>query len=169
MVNFELRKKRDQYQSEYEMKQDKFFNCGNIKSVKCRNSGNELYAMSAYLFGMDEQLYYLDTLVSEKDRIDFVNNLSELQLSNELVEKLYTTGNYKDLIAHFKIEKLTNDMMMSIMVKNAKRFTKVLAQFIDKRNAYRKKPKSVLLDEVFNLKINLIKHYCIMQKISYFK
>ncbi|AHH82692.1 PKIP [Buzura suppressaria nucleopolyhedrovirus] len=168
-MNVELRKKLDNYRIEYEAKQEKFFSCGGIKSAKYFNCANELYAMSAHLFGMEEQLYYLDKLVNEKDRIDFVNNLGELQLSNDTVEKLYKQGDYRCFVDHFKIDTLNNSMMMSIIVKNAKQFTKVLAQFINKRNAYRKRPKCMLLDEVFYLKTILIKHYCIMEKIANYK
>ncbi|AIU41350.1 pkip [Sucra jujuba nucleopolyhedrovirus] len=163
-----LHQKRDRYQNEYELKQDTFFRLGKMKSVNSLNCVQELYAMSANLFGLDEQLYYLDNIKSKGDQVEFINNLSELQLSNDLVEDMYKRRDYNTILDHFGSD-IKNEMMNRIMSKNAKRFVQVLAQFIDKRNAYRRKQKDNLLVELVSLKTLLIKHYCIMQKISMYK
>ncbi|ABI35787.1 PK interacting protein [Ectropis obliqua nucleopolyhedrovirus] len=162
-----LHKKRNRYHDEYQQKVMAFLKRN--KNEIYNNFVVELYIMSAVLFGMDEQVYSLDNNLSEANKIDFINNLNELGLQNDMVETMYKTQELDELLKQYSIDAITNEIIVKVLKRNAKNFVGVLLQFLNKRNAYRKNANNSLLDEVVFLKALLIKHLCTMQKLSEYR
>ncbi|AGR56865.1 pkip [Hemileuca sp. nucleopolyhedrovirus] len=172
-----LYKKRDDYFREYQSKVETFFRLKADDKSKYVNLANQLYVMSAVLYGLDEQLYSVENNSSRQDKIDFVNNLNELGMDNAFIEELYDSGDYLLLLAKLtqKDDPSRPDHMQKVLLKNCKKFTQILSQFVDKRKVFRKRYSrddanesfnDPLLKEIFLLKTLLIKHLCILEKIS---
>ncbi|QEI03432.1 PKIP [Spodoptera cosmioides nucleopolyhedrovirus] len=135
------------------------------------NTRNEMIIMIAEQFGIEEQLYSLNRYgnSTEKRRKDFINNLNELDFSNYEIEEMLDAADAEHcdfLMKKYKIsESAKPESIQKTFEKNSKKFIKILKQFVEKRNAYRKDENSSLLDELVLLKCNLIKHLCIMEKL----
>ncbi|QYC92740.1 Protein kinase interacting factor [Trabala vishnou gigantina nucleopolyhedrovirus] len=180
-----LRHKRDKYREQYQSKAVMYFKKSG--AALDHNYVREMYVMSATLFGLDEQVYSIENDATTKnDKLNFINNLNELGLDKETIETIYNTIDHVCIMSHYNVNadswvlvnnKMTNNdasdestkNVYTILVRNAKKFTNVLVQFVNKRNAYRKKENDILLDELVLLKSTLIKHLCIIQKLSEFK
>ncbi|ACO53569.1 PKIP [Euproctis pseudoconspersa nucleopolyhedrovirus] len=166
-----LKQKRSKYTDEYQAKAEAFFRKGGKRN--CQNLVNELYAMSAVLFGLNEQIFSVTNNFSRDERIEFINNLNEFGLDNEFVEKLCATRDNKLLLTHYKVADVDFDdssrSIHNMLLSNCKKFTNVLCQFVDKRNAYRKKANDSLLAELVVLKSILVKHLCVIQKLANYK
>ncbi|QHB21785.1 PKIP [Artaxa digramma nucleopolyhedrovirus] len=166
-----LKKKINKYINEYQTKTEAFFRKGSKKN--CQNLVDELYVMSATLFGLDEQVYSISNNACRDDQIEFINNLIEFGFSNELIENLYNTKDYNLILTQYMIADdktiKNNYSIYNMLISNCKKFINVLCQFVDKRNAYRKKANDSLLEELVLLKATLVKHLCIIQKLASYK
>ncbi|AAZ38199.1 PKIP-1 [Agrotis segetum nucleopolyhedrovirus A] len=127
---------------------------------------NELVIMVAEQFGLEEQLYSLRHNSTDKRRKDFINNLTELDFENDEIETMLDSATNKDFLSIKSNIVSKPQQIQKVFEKNNKKFLKVLKQFIDKRNVYRKTNNEKMLEELVMLKCNLIKHLCIMEKLS---
>lgn len=126
---------------------------------------NELIIMVAEQFGLEEQLYSLRHNNTDKRRKDFINNLDELDFKNDEIEIMLDSVNNGDFLASKCNIASKPPSIRKVFDKNNIKFVKVLKQFVDKRNVYRKAENSKMLEELVMLKCNLIKHLCIMEKL----
>ncbi|AAY84077.1 PKIP [Chrysodeixis chalcites nucleopolyhedrovirus] len=126
---------------------------------------DEMTTCAAYLYGVEEQLFSLLSNVSQERRMDFINDLTELDFSNYEIELLLNTRSDEYLLKKFHVHKKSENIQ-KIFKSNSIRFVKVLEQFVVKRRAYKKKPKDTLLEELVILKSIIIKHLCIMEKLT---
>nr|QGX02290.1 pkip [Mamestra configurata nucleopolyhedrovirus A] len=140
-----------------------------ISTIKKRKftdrTTHEFTIMVAEKFGLEEQLFSLCNNQSVKQQKNFIDNLRELNYSNEEVEHLYA-GNMEILPLKYKVVQ-EPDMIQKVFNKHHERFIKVLKEFIDKRNAYYKNENEKLLEEIVMLKANIIYHLCIMEKLVF--
>lgn len=155
----ELRVKEENLRASYDAKV--------ISTIKKRkfteHTTNEFIVMVADRFGLEEQLYSLCNNTTTKQRKNFINNLQELNYSNDEIEDLLA-GNKELLPQKYKIAELP-EMIQKVFHKHNERFVKVLKEFIDKRNVYRKTENDRLLEEIVMLKANVINHLCVMEKL----
>ncbi|QNV47788.1 protein kinase interacting factor [Alphabaculovirus altersperidaniae] len=133
------------------------------------NTKNELIIMVAEQFGIEEQLYSLRHNSTDKRRKDFINNLNELDFSNFEIEQMLeetaaTNENCKVLLKKYNVA-TKPPAIRTTFEKNNDKFVKILKQYIEKRNVYRKCESDTLLQELVLLKCNLIKHLCVMEKL----
>ncbi|AIZ48591.1 pkip-1 [Agrotis segetum nucleopolyhedrovirus B] len=126
---------------------------------------NDLIVMVAEQYGLEEQLYSLRHNHTDRRRKDFINNLDELDFKNDEIEAMLLVEN-KDFLAKKCNIAAKPQLLQSVFEKNNKKFIKILQQFIHKRNVYRKTESYKLLEELVLLKCNLIKHLCIMEKLT---
>lgn len=131
---------------------------------------NELKSLSAMIFGLEEQIFHLENYTySDKSKVDFINDLSEIDFSNFELETLIGDDRDKALdmiIQKYKAADMLNSTLMTIFKKHANNLIKILDQFISKRNIYRKKASSKMLDELVYLKSGVIKHLCIIERLA---
>ncbi|AIE47759.1 pkip1 [Peridroma alphabaculovirus] len=125
---------------------------------------NELIVMVADQFGLEEQLYALRHNNTIKRQAEFVNHFNDIDYTNEEIEKLLG-GDAAYLDTKYNVRSDAAQVLRDTFIKNRDRFVKILKQFVDKRNVYRKNDSTKLLEELVMLKANLIKHLCIMEKI----
>ncbi|ABF47449.1 PKIP [Clanis bilineata nucleopolyhedrovirus] len=164
---------RKQYENKVEAKLRKIFR-NKINSKQAPDTKqlmseeqlqNDLYHLSAQLFGYEEQLFSLQNNTTHEHQVDFVNNLSEFDFTNAEIEQIVEEKNDKFFMDKFDAARL-NHHLQSIFRKNSQSFIKGLVEFVNKRNVYRKKPNDRLLQELVLLKAKIIKHLCVMQKLA---
>ncbi|AUF81644.1 pkip-1 [Malacosoma neustria nucleopolyhedrovirus] len=118
----------------------------------------------ANIYAIQEQIYALQHCSEdEKLQIDFINDLSELNMSNDQIEKLMLNDAKETFLQNYKID---NELLSNEIDKHAYKFIKMLTQFLDKRKVYRSKPNAALLEELTLLKANIIKQFCTVEKLS---
>ncbi|QWO71659.1 protein kinase-interacting protein [Orgyia pseudotsugata single capsid nuclopolyhedrovirus] len=171
-----LRARRDKYEDEYKLKTEAYFKNfkpGGKANGSFKRVTDELFVMSATLFGLDEQIVNIEDNVCIKDKINFINNLEEFQLDKDVVEAIFERQDHNLLLSKVGADHLKQTTVgvsiEAVALRNAKRFANVLTQFVHKRNVYRKSKNDRLLDELVLLKSNLIKHFCILEKLSDYK
>ncbi|ABY65839.1 PK interacting protein [Orgyia leucostigma nucleopolyhedrovirus] len=171
-----LRAKRDKYNDEYKFKTEiyfKNFKPGGGVGGSFKRMTDELFVMSATLFGLDEQIIAIENNVCTQDKINFVNNMDEFQLDNDVVETIFERQDHNLLMAKVGADRLgastASAPIEAMALRNAKRFTSVLTQFVNKRNVYRKTNNTRLLDELLLLKSIMIKHFCVLEKLTDYK
>lgn len=130
------------------------------------NTKNELIIMVADQFGIEEQLYSLRHNQTDDRRKEFINNLKELDFSNYEVEEMLNADVDCDFLSKKYKATTKPESIQTAFANNSKKFVKILKQFVDKRNVYRKSENANLLQELVLLKSNLIKHLCTMEKLS---
>nr|WUR10728.1 PK-interacting protein [Calliteara abietis nucleopolyhedrovirus] len=171
-----LRKKRDKYYDEYTAKAHAFFvNSHERQSAKSlQNSTEELFIMSATLFGYNEEIIALENgSIETGEAIDFINNLSEFQLDNDVIETLIRTKDHVYFLSAVKADRCCFDddnvRIVASLNRNGKKFTGLLDQFVQKRNRYRSTAADSLLRELVLLKGLLIRHFCVVEKLAQYK
>jgi hypothetical protein len=130
------------------------------------NTKNELIIMVADQFGIEEQLYSLRHNQTDDRRKEFINNLKELDFSNYEIEEMLNADVDCNLLSKKYKTTTKPESIQTAFANNSKKFVKILKQFVDKRNVYRKSENANLLQELVLLKSNLIKHLCTMEKLS---
>ncbi|AJD80827.1 protein kinase interacting protein [Pseudoplusia includens SNPV IE] len=135
------------------------------KEYRNENAVDEMAICAAYLYGVEEQLFSLLSNMTQERRIDFINDLTELDFSNYEIELLLNSKSDDYLLQKYHIHK-KSEHIQKIFKNNSIRFVKVLEQFVIKRQAYKKKPKDNLLEELVVLKSIIIKHLCVMEKLT---
>nr|UWK31553.1 pkip-1 [Spodoptera exigua multiple nucleopolyhedrovirus] len=125
---------------------------------------NEMTIMIAEQFGIEEQLYSLNHYSDKRRRKDFVNDLGEFEFTNDEIEEMLKTSEDDFLLKKYKVSARPRSIQKAFEYNN-KKFIKILKQFIDKRNVFRKCENDSLLEELVLLKCNLIKHLSIMSKL----
>ncbi|AKC91652.1 skip-1 [Lambdina fiscellaria nucleopolyhedrovirus] len=147
-----------------------------LKNNTSKSAGfvNDVKHLEAILFGYEEQLYALDCHSTHSTRVDFVNNLCELGLSNAFIERLLAAAavdlaeSVKLLINQYNGKRL-NECLQKVFNLNARAFVRNLIQFVAKRKAYRKQNKKIneaLLEELVLLKALIIKHLSVLIKLT---
>jgi hypothetical protein len=117
----------------------------------------------ANIYAIQEQIYALQHCLEDKKlQIDFINDLSEFNMSNDQIEQLLVDDAKNTFVKNYKID---NELLSKEIDKHASKFIKMLIQFIDKRKVYRAKPNTMLLDELTLLKANIIKQFCTIEKL----
>ncbi|ADB84447.1 PK interacting protein [Apocheima cinerarium nucleopolyhedrovirus] len=160
-----LTMKYQNYQDEYQKKVLAFFS-----SIKKPNFATELYIMSATIMAIEQQLNCLTPLHTEQIQTDFVNNLNEFKFDSETLDKLIADKNFKQFVrSQFNVDESFNEKLLHVLECNSNKFVRTLCEFVKKRNAYRKKPKHVLLHEIVLLKSLMIRYMTIMTKIVEYK
>nr|UPO71150.1 orf139 [Trichoplusia ni single nucleopolyhedrovirus] len=135
------------------------------KEDRNENAVDEMTTCAAYLYGVEEQLYSLLSNMTQERRLDFINDLTELDFSNYEIEILLDSKSDDYLLKKFNVQK-KSEHIQKIFKSNSNRFVRVLEQFVAKRQAYMKKPNDNLLEELVMLKSIIIKHLCIMEKLT---
>lgn len=159
-----LRLKEHNLQKQYEDKVKAFFQGKKPKQNRSQLQ-NEYIQICSNLYGHREQLYSLESSIqNDKNKINYINSLSELQLKNEDIESLIETQDVNLLVEKFKATEL-NEFMFNVFQKNGNNLIKVLIQFVNKRNVYRKNNNEHLLNELILLKSLIVKHISIMKKL----
>jgi hypothetical protein len=157
--------KYQNYQDEYQKKVLAFFS-----SAKKANFATELYIMSATIMAIEQQLNCLTPLHNQQTQTNFVNNLNEFKLDSESLDILITEKNFKQFVRNqFNVDESMNEKLLHILECNSNKFVRTLCEFVKKRNAYRKRPKDVLLHEIVLLKSLMIRYMTIMTKIVEYK
>lgn len=153
--------KESNLRSQYENKVMAALRKGKIDE-QCKN---DLIVMVAEQYGLEEQLYSLRHNNNHKRRNDFINNLNELGFDNREIEIMLDNDQNEDYLERKFNVSLKSDPLQCMFRKHYKKFLKILKQFVDKRNVYRKSENPKMLEELVMLKCNLIKHLCIMEKL----
>jgi Pkip-1 protein len=141
---------------------DKVF--ASIKNRKyTERSHADFTIMVADQFGLEEHIYSLCNNTDKKSQKYFVNNLEELNYSNDEIESLLAMD--KELLPKkYGIEQHPEPIQKAFY-KHHERFLKVLKEFVDKRNVYRKTDSEKMLEELVMLKAHVIQHLCVMEKL----
>jgi hypothetical protein len=155
-----LTQKESNLKTQYENKVISILKKGKIDE----ETRNEMTVMMAEQFGIEEQLYSLNHYGDKRRRKDFVNDLSEFEFTNDEIEEMLKSSDDDFLLKKYKISSQPQSIQKTFE-KNNKKFIKILKQFIEKRNVYRKCENDSLLEELVLLKCNLIKHLSIMSKL----
>jgi polyhydroxyalkanoate synthesis regulator phasin len=125
----------------------------------------EINHLRATIYGLEEQVYVLDrTLDNEQRALNFINSVNDLGLDATEIDSLLDSQSDRLLLDKYFVHKL-DDLTQRMFIANTSKFVRVLKQFVDKRQVYRKTPSSVLLEELTLLKSNLVKHMCVLDKL----
>lgn len=157
----QIQTKENKVRDQYELKVMSFLK----QPVESRSPvlQNEIVHLSSLLRGYEEQLYALRRSYDDKRQLNFINDIGEFDFSCEQIEQLMESD--KILLDRYRAIDL-NETLRKYFDNNSQKFTKILKQFVQKRNAYRKTPKSTLLQELVFLKSNLIWHLCVLETLT---
>ena len=139
---------------------------------RTKNSQNvkffqDLFYLKAYLFALQEQLNCLElNAKTDKSKAEFVGDLYELDFDNEQIESLLESRDPAALVAKYGAHRLPEFLRRSFD-QNAEGLVRVIGEFVAKRKVHWKKNDNVqLLDELVYLKSKIIKHLCMIEKLS---
>nr|ANS70997.1 protein kinase interacting protein [Lymantria dispar multiple nucleopolyhedrovirus] len=139
---------------------------GRTKNSRSAGLLQDLFYLKACLFALQEQLNTLESnCKTVKERVGFINDLFELDFSNEQIEALLKSKNVELLADKYHASALT-EALRKPFDRNAEGLVRVLVEFVAKRKVYWKNENERLLDELVYLKSKLIKHLCLIEKLS---